>query len=267
MAERLKAAVLKTVEGLPPPRVRIPVSPPTYIMANRGYIVINVMLVDDHDLVRTGIRKILDDVEGIKVVSEARTGEEAIQIIRDAEKQQPDVVLMDIKMPGIGGFEATRKLIRLVPDIKVLIVTICSNELYPARLIQVGASGYLTKGATTAEMVHAIRAVHTGQRYISPEIASRLALKRYNDNSPFELLSERELQVMLMITMGMKVNEIAEKLCLSAKTVNSYRYRIFEKLKLKNDVELTLLAIRFGLIESEEVKFGGEYKPFVETED
>ncbi len=212
---------------------------------------INVLLVDDHDLVRTGIKRMLDDISGIKVVGEARTGEDAIKLGR---KLKPQVVLMDVKMPGIGGFEATRKLLRSDPDIKVLIVTICNNDLYPARLLQVGASGYLTKGASMEEMVQAIRAVNSGQRYISPEIASRLALKHVNDGdeSPFEALSERELQVMLMITMGMKVQDIAEKLCLSPKTVNSYRYRIFEKLKVKNDVELTLLAIRHGLIESEE---------------
>lgn len=209
------------------------------------------MLVDDHDLVRTGIKRILDDVSGIKVIAEARTGEEAVKLGR---QMKPHVVLMDVKMPGIGGFEATRKLLRIDPDIKVLIVTICNNDLYPARLLQVGAAGYLTKGATMDEMVQAIRAVHAGQRYISPEIASRLAFKHVTDaeDSPFESLSERELQVMLMITMGMKVQEIADKLCLSPKTVNSYRYRIFDKLKVKNDVELTLLAIRHGLVESEE---------------
>lgn len=211
---------------------------------------INVLLVDDHDLVRTGIRRMIEDVQGIKVIAEARTGEEAIRLGR---KLKPHVVLMDVKMPGIGGFEATRKLLRVDPDIKILIVTICNNDLYPARLLQVGASGYLTKGASMNEMIQAIRAVHAGQRYISPEIASRLAFRHVSEEeeTPFDSLSERELQVMLMITMGMKVQDIAEKLCLSPKTVNSYRYRIFEKLSVKNDVELTLLAIRHGLIESE----------------
>ncbi|MDF1655823.1 MAG: UvrY/SirA/GacA family response regulator transcription factor [Coxiellaceae bacterium] len=212
---------------------------------------INVMLVDDLDLVRTGIKKMLDEAAGIKVIGEATSGEEAVKLARSVK---PNVVLMDVKMPGIGGFEATRKLIRMDPDIKVLIVTVCDNDLYPARLLQVGASGYLTKGATMDEMVQAIKAVHAGQRYISPEIANRLAFKHVSDKdeSPFETLSERELQVMLMITKGMKVQEIADKLCLSPKTVNSYRYRIFEKLNVKNDVELTLLAIRHGLVESEE---------------
>ena len=212
---------------------------------------ITVLLVDDHDLVRTGIRRILDDVTGIRVVGEADCGEEALKLAR---KLNPQVVLMDVKMPGIGGFEATRKLVRMDPDVKVLIVTICNNDLYPARLLQVGASGYVTKGASMEEMIQAIRAVHAGQRYISPEIASRLAFRHVNDHSdsPFENLSERELQVMLMITMGMRVQEIADRLCLSPKTVNSYRYRIFDKLNVKNDVELTLMAVRHGLIESEE---------------
>lgn len=214
---------------------------------------INVLIVDDHDLVRTGIRKILAEVSGIKVVGEAATGEDAVKLAR---KFNPHVVLMDVKMPGIGGFEATRKLLRMDPDLKVLVLTTVNNDLYPARLLQIGAAGYITKGSSMEEMVQAIRAVHAGQRYISSEIASQLAFRHVNDKeeSPFDTLSERELQVMLMITKGTKVQDIAEKLCLSPKTVNSYRYRIFEKLAVKNDVELTLLAIRYGLIESEDVK-------------
>ena len=212
---------------------------------------INVLVVDDHDLVRTGIKRILDDASGIKVIAEARSGEEALRLGRELK---PHVVLMDVKMPGIGGFEATRKLLRLNPDIKILIVTICDNEIYPSRLLQIGASGYLTKGSSMNEMIQAIKAVHAGQRYISPEIASKLAFRHVSDTeeTPFDSLSERELQVMLMITKGAKVQVIADQLCLSPKTVNSYRYRIFEKLSVQNDVELTLLAIRHGLIETED---------------
>jgi len=213
--------------------------------------VINVFLVDDHDLVRTGVRKILEGSSGIKVVGEADSGEDAVKQCR---KLNPHVVLMDVRMPGIGGIEATRKLVRQDPDLKILVLTTCDNDLYPSRLLQMGASGYLTKGCSMEEMVQAIRAVHSGQRYISPEIANRLAFRHVTDKeeSPFDTLSERELQVMLMITKGVKVQEIADKLHLSPKTVNSYRYRIFEKLNVKNDVELTLLAIRHGLIESED---------------
>lgn len=212
---------------------------------------INVLLVDDHDLVRTGVRKILDDASGIKVIAEASTGEEAVKLAR---KSRPNVVIMDVKMPGIGGFEATRKLLRIDPDIKVLILTVCENDLYPARLLQAGASGYLTKGTSTDELIRAIRTIHSGQRFMSAEIANRLAFRHVSDKqeTPFDSLSERELQVMMMITRGTPVQKIAEGLCLSNKTVNSYRYRIFSKLKVHNDVELTLLAIKHGLVESEE---------------
>jgi two-component system invasion response regulator UvrY len=210
---------------------------------------IKVLVVDDHDLVRTGIKRMLDDSQGIKVMGEARSGEEAVKIARD---NRPDVVLMDVKMPGIGGLEATRKLLRIDPDIKVLVVTVCDDDLFPSKLLQAGAAGYLTKGASMDEMVQAIRAVHSGQRYISSAVAQQLAFKHITDKeeSPFNVLSERELQVMMMITHGSKPQEISEKLNLSPKTVNSYRYRIFEKLDVKNDVELTLLAIRHGLVDS-----------------
>ena len=155
-------------------------------------------------------------------------------------------------MPGIGGLEATKKLLRSNPDLKVIALTICDDDLFPSRTLQAGAFGYLTKGATVNEMVKAIRSVYAGQRYISPDIASQLALKHISDqgDSPFDELSERELQVTLMIVNGLKVQEISSRLCLSPKTVNSYRYRIFEKLNIKNDVELTHLAYRHNLVEN-----------------
>ena len=212
---------------------------------------INVMIVDDHNLVRAGISVMLTGVSGIKVVAEASSGEQAVSL---AKEKNPDVILMDLKMPGIGGLEATRKLLRMLPDVKILIVTVCEDDLFPSRLLQAGAVGYLTKGSELEEMIRAIRAVHTGQRYISPEIARQLALKHLDDSgkSPFESLSERELQVFMMITQGAKVQSIADKLCLSPKTVNSYRYRIFDKLNVHNDVELTHLAIRYGLLDIKE---------------
>lgn len=216
---------------------------------------INILIVDDHDLVRSGIRRMLEDVSGIKIVGEAKSGEEAIKSVRELK---PEVVLMDVKMPGIGGLEATRKLLRIDPDIRVLIVTVCDDDLFPSRLLQAGAAGYLTKGVSLDEMVQAIKAVYTGQRYISPEIARQLALKHLTDQdeSPFDNLSERELQVTLMIVNGQRVQDISDRLCLSPKTVNSYRYRIFDKLDVKNDVELTLLAIRYGLMDAESIKRG-----------
>lgn len=209
---------------------------------------IKVLLVDDHELVRMGIKRLLQDVQGVKVVGEASSGEEAVLL---AKELVPDMVIMDVHMPGIGGLEATRKMIRHNPDIKILALTVYEDEPYPSRLLQAGAAGYLTKGCDPEEMIRAIRTINSGQHYISPTIAQQIAIKRVTKgkDSPLDALSERELQIMLMITQGQKVQDISKKLCLSPKTVNSYRYRIFEKLGINSDVELTLMAMRLGMIE------------------
>jgi DNA-binding NarL/FixJ family response regulator len=192
----------------------------------------------------------LADISGLQVIGQADSGEDAI---RKARELKPDVVLMDVKMPGIGGLEATRKLLRSYPDLKVIAVTICEEDPFPTRLLQAGAAGYLTKGAALEEMVQAIRMVFGGQRYISPQIAQQLALKSFQpqlSESPFDLLSEREIQIALMIANCQKVQSISDKLCLSPKTVNTYRYRIFEKLSITSDVELALLAVRHGMVDT-----------------
>jgi two-component system invasion response regulator UvrY len=211
---------------------------------------IRVLVVDDHDLVRTGITRMLADMEGLQVIGQADCGELAL---KKARELKPDVVLMDIKMPGIGGLEATRKLLRSQPDVKVIAVTVCEEDPFPTRLLQAGAAGYLTKGAALEEMVQAIRLVFAGQRYISPQIAQQLALKSFQrqvNGSPFDLLSEREMQIALMIANCQKVQSISDKLCLSPKTVNTYRYRIYEKLSITSDVELALLAVRHGMVDA-----------------
>jgi len=203
-------------------------------------------------LVRTGIKRILDDVKGFKVVGEAETGEEAVQFCRADE---PDVVLMDMNMPGMGGLEATKKIIRFAPDVKIIVLTVHSEDPFPTKVMQMGAAGYLTKGAGSDEMVNAIRAVNSGQRYITPDIAQQMALNQFKsaEENPFNALSERELQIMMMITRGERVTDISEQLVLSTKTINSYRYRMFEKLKVANDVELTHLAIRHGMLNTEKL--------------
>ena len=210
---------------------------------------IRVLVVDDHDLVRTGITRMLADIDGLQVVGQAESGEESLIKARELK---PDVVLMDVKMPGIGGLGATTKLLRSHPDIKVVVVTVCEEFPFPTRLLQAGAAGYLTKGAGLAEMVQAIRLVFAGQRYISPQIAQQLAIKSFQpvSDSPFDALSEREIQIALMIVGCQKVQTISDKLCLSPKTVNTYRYRIFEKLAISSDVELTLLAVRHGMVDA-----------------
>jgi two-component system invasion response regulator UvrY len=158
---------------------------------------------------------------------------------------------MDVNMPGIGGLEATRKLLQIHGDMKIIVVTMHVEEPFPTRLLKAGATGYLTKGCAITEIVEAIRTVHKGKRFIGSDVAQQLALGMLpgNDRSPFDALSQRELQVMLMVTQGQKIQEIAEMLCLSPKTVSTYRYRLFDKLNVKSDVELTHLAMRHGMID------------------
>jgi two-component system invasion response regulator UvrY len=208
---------------------------------------IDVMLVDDHGLVRNGIKRLLNDVDGINVVAEAETGEQAI---RQARNLSMDVILMDISMPGIGGLEATRKIARVMPDVKIIAVTVHDDDPFPARLLEAGAAGYLTKGCDVREIISAIRSVHAGKQYITPDIAHKLALTLVNkgEKSPLERLTQRETQVMLMIVKGSTNKDISTRLCLSPKTTSTYRYRLFEKLGVQNDVELTRFAIRHGLI-------------------
>lgn len=211
---------------------------------------IKLLLVDDHDLVRTAIARMLSDSSDLDVVGEANSGEQAYNMVREL---LPDVVLMDIRMPGIGGLEATRKIKQRFPQVKILALSACEEEPFPTRLLQAGASGYLTKGACIEETVRAIRQVAAGHHYLSSAIAQQMALKAYDSkqlDNPFEQLSEREMQVSLMIASGQKIQMISDLLCVSPKTVNTHRYRIFTKLNIANDVELALLAVRHNLIEN-----------------
>jgi len=214
--------------------------------------VARILVADDHDLVRMGIVRMLADVEGFDVVGEAKSGEDAVRIARNL---QPDVILMDVKMPGIGGLEATRKIQTACETAKVIAVTSLSDDLFTERLMKAGASGYVTKGAGFDEIINAINTVMSGSLYMSSDIAQQLALKNFAGSkvevSPFEQLSERELQTAIMIANGTKVNKIADTFCVSPKTVNSYRYRIFEKLDIHSDVELALLAVKHKILDIE----------------
>ncbi|OEY67423.1 UvrY/SirA/GacA family response regulator transcription factor [Marinobacter sp. X15-166B] len=218
---------------------------------------IRILVVDDHELVRSGITRMLGDNPDIEVIGQAASGEEAIEAVR---KQRPDIVLMDLRMPGIGGLEATRRILRQDDSIRVIVVTVCADDPYPTRVMQAGATAYITKGADIGEMVRAIRMAHAGQRYISPEIAQKMALRQLGGDaggdayeSLFDRLSEREMQIAMMVVDCHKVQDISDKLYLSPKTVNSYRYRIFEKLNISSDVELALMAVRLGLLDADKV--------------
>lgn len=210
--------------------------------------VIKVLIVDDHALMRIGIRRILEDQSDIEVVGDAESGEKALQLVKS---HKPDIVLLDMKMPGIDGWEVTRRLKKSHPKVKVIAVTSLSTDSTPARVLHLGARGYITKECGADEMSIAIHKVAEGEKYLSTEIAQRMAINSLEEtkDSPFDKLSDRETQVMLMITNGMNVPAIADRLFLSTKTVNGHRYRIFEKLGIQNDVELTHLAIKYRIIE------------------
>ena len=208
---------------------------------------IKILLVDDHRLFRIGLKKMLQDINGLLVVGEAETGEEAIRLAREL---RPNVVLMDICMPGIGGLEATRRIARMELSVKVIALTAYENSPFPLQVLKAGAAGYLTKAVNAEELIIAIKRVFLGKRYLSTEVAQQLAVSAFEDKpeGPFDQLSNREMQIMLMVVNCHKVNDISQNLHLSPKTVNSYRYRIFEKLNVKGDVELTLMAVRYGMI-------------------
>jgi two-component system, NarL family, invasion response regulator UvrY len=216
---------------------------------------IRVLIVDDHRLVRFGLARMLADAKGIAIVGEADSGERALVLAREAK---PNVILMDLRMPGIGGLEATRRLQRIDSGIRVLIVTACDADPYPAQAMKAGAAGYITKGATAEDLEHAIRRVFLGQRHMCDDVAQKVALRSFEASSecPFDQLSNREMQITLMVVGCRKVQQISRDLHLSPKTVNSYRYRIFEKLRVCSDVELALLAVRHGVIEGNGTALG-----------
>ena len=213
---------------------------------------INVLLVDDHELVRVGFRHIIQNERGMSVIGEAATGEAALNFCR---KQEPDIILMDVNMPGIGGMEAAKKILRYCPDIRIIFVSAHKEHPFPAQVMKLGGFGYITKDAPPEELTRAVKQVYSGTKYLSNELAQQVAIGQLNVNQddPFEILSERELQIMMLLTRGMKVPDIAVQLSLTTKTVNTYRYRMFEKLGVQGDVELTHLAIRHKIIDPEQI--------------
>lgn len=209
---------------------------------------IKVLVVDDQRLVRIGVTRVLLDAKKIEVIAEANSGEQAIELCRSL---RPNIVLMDIAMPGIGGLEATRRIQRLECGTRVIIVTSLIRDPFPIQALKAGATGYLSKKSAEDELEVAIKKVFLGKRYISTDVAQMLAFRSMDAASacPFELLSNREMQITLMVVACHKVPAISKNLHLSPKTVNSYRYRIFEKLAVSSDVELTLLAVQHGIVD------------------
>ena len=205
------------------------------------------MVVDDHELVRVGMRHILDDYPSIKIVGEAADGETAIRLNHQVK---PDVVLLDISLPGLSGFEVTTRLKKTDPGQGIIILTVHEAAPYPGKLLDAGASGYLTKGCPTTELVQAIRTVARGGRHIGSSVAQQMALAMLQGTgtSPFDGLSAREMEVMLMLVDGRRMADIADVMHLSPKTVATYKYRIFEKLETRSDVDMTRMAMRYGVV-------------------
>ncbi len=209
---------------------------------------ITVLLVDDHELVRTGVEVLLNAVEDISVVAVSDRGEGVLKLI---EEHNPDIILMDIKMPGIGGVEACRRVLQRYPEARIIALSVYNDGPIPQQLLKLGALGFISKGSPVEEMVNAIRVVMSGKRYLCSEVANNLAFQGLNDSekSPFSRLSQRESEVVNLILQGKSIQEMAGILVLSDKTVNTYRYRLYDKLKVKNDVELTHLAVKFNYID------------------
>lgn len=207
---------------------------------------IRVAIVDDHAMMRAGYRGMLAAERDIDVIAEGESGEDALRIVRE---KQPDVLILDVSMPGVGGIEVTQRLKRLQSPTRIVVVTMLSEGPVPALLLEAGAHAFLTKGSDGAELVEAVRTVARGHRYVSREVAQKLALaKVVGESSPLDRLTAREMEIGIMLGRGERPNEIANRLNISDKTVHTYKMRVLDKLELRNDAELTLLLVRYGLL-------------------
>ena len=210
---------------------------------------IKVLLADDHSIVRAGLRRIVEESGDMVVVAEAADGREAIQ---QAHKTMPDVAVIDISMPGMDGLEVLSQLRSYYAKLPILILTMHEEEQYVVRAIGAGAMGYITKRSAPEQLVKAIRKVHAGGRYLTEEAAESLALRvasGVRGLSPLDPLSNREIQVLRSLALGQTTREIAEGYNISVKTVDTYRFRLLQKLNLRNNAELTRFAIQNRLVE------------------
>jgi two-component system, NarL family, invasion response regulator UvrY len=212
-------------------------------------MMIKVFIADDHSIVRAGLRRIVEESGDMEVIAEASDGKEALLQI---QKEQPDVAVIDISMPGLDGLEVTAQLHAGYPKLPVIILTMHEEEQYVIRAIEAGAMGYITKRSVPEQLVNAIRKVHAGSRYLSAEATDLLALRvarGAQGQSPLDSLSTRELQVLRRLAMGHTNREIASAYGISIKTVDTYRFRLLKKLNLRNNAELSRFAIQNRLVE------------------
>jgi two-component system invasion response regulator UvrY len=208
---------------------------------------IKVLLVDDHAVVRMGFKMLLESAEDIKVVAEAESGEQGIKFYVE---HQPDVVVMDITMPGIGGLEAIDRIMAKDNSAKILVLSAHEDSVHPKRVLNAGAMGYLTKRSAAEELIKAIRTVAGRKMYLEANIAQQMAIQQLNgEKNPVDVLSDREFEVFMSLAKGQTTNEIAEILSLSPRTVGTHLYNIKQKLNANNSAEIALIAMRSGLID------------------
>jgi len=209
---------------------------------------INVMLVDDHAVVRMGFKMLLESDADMKVIAEAESGELAIQRYME---HKPDVVVMDITMPGIGGLEAIERILAKDNTAKILVLSAHEDSVHPKRVLNAGAMGYLTKRSAAEELIKAIRTVASGKKYLEASVAQQMAIQQLSgDQNPVDVLSPREFEVFMALAKGKTTNEIAETLFLSPRTVGTHLYNIKQKLNANNSAEIALIAMRSGLLDA-----------------
>lgn len=205
------------------------------------------MLVDDHAVVRMGFKMLLESATDIKVIAEAENGEAAIKSYME---HKPNVVVMDITMPGMGGLEAIERILAKDSSAKILVLSAHEDSVHPKRVLNAGAMGYLTKRSAAEELIKAIRMVASGKKYIEASVAQQMAIQQLSGSqSPVDVLSEREFEVFMSLAKGKTTNEIAENLFLSPRTVGTHLYNIKQKLNAQNSAEIALIAMRSGLLE------------------
>ncbi len=208
---------------------------------------IRTIIVDSHKLFRAGVIRLLRDAKVVDVVAEADSGEEAVELV---QRLSPHVVTLEVVMPGIGGLEAARRIQKFASNTRVVMLSSAWDSPYPIQALRAGAYGFVSKRGDTEEVITAIKRAYAGKRFVSADIAQDMAFQSFDEvcPSPFSQLSSREMQITLMVVNCQRVNDISSNLHLSPKTVNSYRYRIFDKLNVSSDVELAMLAVRHGMI-------------------
>ncbi len=208
---------------------------------------ISIMLVDDHAVVRMGFKLLLEGAQEISVVAEAESGEEAV---RTFQAHNPDVLVMDISMPGIGGLEAIDRILAKVADQKILVLSGHEDVMHARRVLKAGAVGYLTKRSAADALIDAVKTVYRGKTYLEPQIAQELAVEQVSGNKdPVDSLSEKEFKVFISLAKGQSVQDIADVMCLSPRTIGTHLYNIKQKLGASNSAELAIIAMRSGLMD------------------